>query len=149
MAAEYLLLKPPFGMLGSLGGYAGVKVFAGDGRMGILDGGFPHYGVGGLLMSSAVGVKVGSPVMMGDLPIGEILDAESGGGSRWRCYNVVKFNRELKVRLSGRPLRGLSLSLGLSAFNSTLLKVVPHRPFYKDELQAFEDNGVLSISDSH
>jgi hypothetical protein len=149
VAPEYLLLKPPRGMLGSLGGYVGIKVFVGDGRMGILDGGFPHYGVGGLLMSSAVAVKASSSVMMGDLPIGEILDAESGRDSLWRHYSMVKFKKELKVRLSGHPLRGLSLSLGLSASNSTLLKVVPHRIFNKDELQAFEHNGVLSISESH
>ncbi len=147
VAPKYLLMKPPCGMLGSLGGYVGIKVFGGDGRTGILDGGFPHYGVGGLLLSSAVDIKVGSSVMMGHLPIGEILDAESCRGNLWRYYNTVKFNKELKVRVSGRPLRGLSLPLGLSASNSTLLKVVPHRPFYKEELQAFDEHGVLSISD--
>jgi hypothetical protein len=147
IAPEHLLLKPPCGMLGCSGGYVGLKVFAGDGGVGILDGGLPHYGVGGVLLSNADGVRAGSSVMMGDLQIGEILGAESGRSNLGRYYNLVKFTKELKIRLSGRPLRGLSLSLGLSASNSTLLKVVPQRPFNKEELQTFEDKGVLSIGD--
>jgi hypothetical protein len=60
---------------------------------------------------------------------------------------MIRFKRGIQARLSGHPLRGLALSLFLPSSDHVLLKAVPSRPFNKEELQAFRDHEVLSVTD--
>jgi hypothetical protein len=85
-APEYLLLKPQRQLFGLLGGYVGVRVLVGENAEGILDGGFPHYGIGGVLLLNAPNAKNGDTVQIGGLPIGQISVAVSGrDSSRQHC----------------------------------------------------------------
>jgi hypothetical protein len=146
VAPEFLLLKPPNEMFGRLGGYVGLRVQVNENTRGILDGGFPHYSYGGVLLSKAIDARI-KTVRMGDLSIGHIQgDVLSRNGPEQR-YAMVQFKEGIRVRLSGHPLRGLALSLYLSSSYNMLLKAVPRRPYNKEELQTFRDHEVLSVTD--
>jgi hypothetical protein len=147
VAPEYLLLRPPHPLFGSLGGYTGLTVLVGEDIEGILDGGFPHYGIGGVLLSNINNVKAGDIVRIGDLSIGQVCGGTASHDSLGRHYAMVRFKEGIKVRLSGRLHRGLALALSLLSSYRLLLKVIPYRPYNKEELQAFRDHEDLSVID--
>jgi hypothetical protein len=147
VAPEYLLLRPPRPLFGSLGGYFGLRVLISEDIEGILDGGFPHYGIGGVLLSNAANVKAGDIVRIGDLSIGEVCGGVTSHDGPVRYYVRVRFKERIKVRLAGRLHRGLALALSLLSSHQLLLKVVPCHPYNKEELQAFRDHEDLSVTD--
>jgi hypothetical protein len=134
-------------LFGSLGGYFGLRVLISEDIEGILDGGFPHYGIGGVLLSNAANVKAGDIVRIGDLSIGEVCGGVTSHDGPVRYYVRVRFKERIKVRLAGRLHRGLALALSLLSSHQLLLKVVPCHPYNKEELQAFRDHEDLSVTD--
>jgi hypothetical protein len=144
LASDFLLLKPPRNLFGLLGGYVGLRVQLNENTVGILDGGFPHYSYGGVLLSKALDTR-SNTICIGSFPVGQIHEVSSCNSPK-QHYAMVKFKEGIKVRLSGHQLRGLALSLFLSSSFNMLLKAVPLRPFDNEELQTFRHNEVLSLA---
>lgn len=108
---EYTLVDGPKASIGSI---TGAPVFVGD-TVGILDGGVPHYGQGGVV---ALGkIEIGAPVSFEKVKIGHVVEIFADGFARFKALPFL-------VRLGRLPMRGVSgyLSLG----NAHLWKIVPN-----------------------
>ena len=98
------------GRVGALNGLAA----ASGGKACILDGGFPHYGRGGVLADEIAGADV----EVSRVKIGEITN-------KFGDAATVRFD-PVRVTVNGIGLRGLSCYLGVGC--KPLLKLVPKKP---------------------
>jgi hypothetical protein len=141
----FLLLKPSRSVFGRIGGFSGISVIVDEKRNAILDGGFPHYGKGGILVACESRLEPGQSVRIGSLKIGEISTDSPIEIGKGVIFALVDFGKRIGVGVSGASMRGLSLSLNLSPLDSCLLRAIPHQPLAKDALARLTDNVILSI----
>ncbi|MEM2922016.1 MAG: M23 family metallopeptidase [Candidatus Bathyarchaeia archaeon] len=113
---DYILAKPRLG-LWRVGNFWGLGCRVG-GSFGVLDGGIPHYGYGGVHLTSTEGLCEGSPVMVGELKVG-VVDKVFLNAARFRCLPI-------QVSFGEQRMKGLSLYLNLNRQGK--LKVVPYKP---------------------
>lgn len=86
-----------------IGPFVGMPVFVGNG-IGILDGGVPHYGFGGVL--SLDEVKIGDPVFLGNVKIGRVVERFADGFSRFKALSF-------SVKLEELSMKGISSYISL------------------------------------
>lgn len=108
---EYVLLDGPNA---SIGQFTGVPVFVG-GKIGVMDGGVPHYGFGGVI--SPQKIEVGDQVSLGSVKIGRVVETFDDG---WARFEAKKFFTSLE----NFSMRGISSYLGLN--NSFKWKLIPN-----------------------
>jgi hypothetical protein len=121
-STESLLLKPTIPFATRLSGYVGLRVTVGKAVPGLLDGGFPHHGFGGIFIPRDAKVSIGELVRIGDLIIGETVRRLMSRGGLPHHFIPVKFKKGLQISLSeSKVIRGLSLLLGLASPESLLL----------------------------
>lgn len=108
---EYVLVSGPNVRIGS---FLGIPVFVGD-KMGILDGGVPHYGFGGVMVPDKI--KIGDQVLLGGIKIGRVVEVFADG--------FAKFKAEpFSVKLENLRMKGISCYIGLD--NRYAWKLVPN-----------------------
>jgi hypothetical protein len=141
----FLLLRPLSRIFALIGGFAGMAAIVGETKNAILDGGFPHYSRGGIVVETGSGLKIGDTVRIGSLLIGEISSNPLSRKCGCASFALVDFRREVDVSVSSIPMRGLSLALNLSSPESCLLRVIPREPLETNLIASLKDNVVLSI----
>jgi len=87
-----------------IGPFVGIPVFVGEG-LGILDGGVPHYGFGGVLSLNAV--NIGDPVFLGDVKIGRVVESFADGFSMFEAEPFT-------IRLEDFSMKGISSYISLN-----------------------------------
>ena len=97
---NYTLLKGPIARMGL---FSGLPITVGKG-VGILDGGLPHCGFGGVLARGKV--EIGDPVYIDGVRIGHVTNIYSGGFAR---FEVEPFS----VKLDNFSMKGHFLLYGL------------------------------------
>ena len=97
---EYALVDGPKVCIGP---FTGAPVLAGD-KTGILDGGVPHYGFGGVMAPDKI--KIGDPISFGRVKIGHVVEVFADGFAR---FEVAPFS----VKLENFRMRGVSCYIGL------------------------------------
>lgn len=107
---NYTLLKGPIARMGL---FSGLPVTVGKG-IGILDGGLPHYGFGGVLARGKV--EIGDPVYIDGVKIGHVTNIYSDGFAR---FEVEPFS----VKLDNFIMKGISCYMGLSG--DFMWKLIP------------------------
>lgn len=118
---NYVLFRPKRGLC-KVGRFWGLGCRVG-GTFGVLDGGLPHYGFGGVhLISNAV--KVGEPVWLGNVKVGTV-EAVFDRVARFKSAPI-------KVKMGKHQMRGLSLYLNLNRNGE--LKLIPHKPNFQFSL---------------
>jgi hypothetical protein len=93
--------------------FSGLPVTVGKG-IGILDGGLPHYGFGGVLARGRA--EIGDPVYIEDVRIGHVTKIYSDGFAR---FEVEPFS----VKLDNFSMKGISCYMGLSG--DFMWKLIP------------------------
>lgn len=112
---EHLLLRST--SILKIGVYSGVGCTV-DAEPGILEGGIPHYGYGGVHMATQQGCTAGATVRLDGVPLGRV-SVMHGDLAAFKVEPVA-------MRINDLPIRGLSLFLAVG--HSPLLKAVPHQP---------------------
>jgi hypothetical protein len=105
---EYVMIQPKHDTISTINGYSGIGVRIGD-QFGILDGGVPNYGYGGVLVEDSTKVERGAKVCLGATELGSV--------SRTFDCNYVQFQCD-----------GLSLTNGSIDFRGISSYLHFHRP---------------------
>ena len=116
---NYILFRPKNGLC-KASGFWGLGCRVGE-TFGILDGGIPHYGFGGVHLTKNA-AKVGETVWLGKVKVG-VVEEVFGETVRFKCTHI-------KLKVGERPMRGLSLYLNLNRNGE--LKLIPQKPFLVD-----------------
>ncbi|MEM2922462.1 MAG: hypothetical protein QXF26_09130 [Candidatus Bathyarchaeia archaeon] len=103
------------------------------GKVGLLDGGIPHYGFGGVVFSRGEKVEAGDPVTLWGMMVGRV-SAVYDGMAVFRSY-------PLSVELDGHRLHGLSFYLWQ---RPPLLKLIPKMPM--ESYTLFQEGDKLEVS---
>jgi len=137
IGGNYILARPKLGLC-RIGNFWGLGCKIGE-SPGLLDGGIPHYGYGGVHLVSTEGLSEGDPVTIGDVKVG-IIDKIFGRSVRFRSTPI-------KVSVGERSMKGLSLYLSLNPWKE--LKVVPNKPPKIEEIPLSHMNVKISDSPTH
>jgi len=111
---RYAMIRPKKDNWENVGNFSGLKVRVGS-SVGILDGGVPHMGYGGVLVNEKI--RKGDPVSLAGTKIGEVTEPSNGVA----IFKIKNF----KVTANNSEFRGISSRLHLK--NERGIKLVPLR----------------------
>jgi hypothetical protein len=94
---EYVIIKPAHDLISTVNGYFGIGVRIGE-RFGILDGGVPHYGYGGVLMEDAAKVEQGARVCLGGIELGSVSSTFDSDYLQFQCDRLSLANDSIDFR---------------------------------------------------
>jgi len=112
--SRYAMIRPKEDNWENVGNFFGLKAHVGS-SVGVLDGGVPYMGYGGVLVNEKV--KKGDPVSLAGMKIGEVTKPLDGAA----IFEIKNF----KVMANNSEFRGISSRLHLE--NKRRIKLVPLR----------------------
>lgn len=108
---EYVISNGPNA---SFGQFSGVPVLVGN-KIGIMDGGVPHYGFGGVFSPDKI--EIGDQVSLGEVKIGKVTEKFDDG---WARFEAIPFSTSLE----NFRMKGISSYVGLG--DSFRWKLIPN-----------------------
>ena len=94
---EYVMIKPAHGVISTVNGYSGIGVRIGD-QFGILDGGVPHYGYGGVMVEDSAKVEQGAKVCLGATELGSVSRTFDSNYLQFQCDGLSFANGSIDFR---------------------------------------------------
>ena len=94
---EYVIIKPAHDIISTVNGYSGIGVRIGH-EFGILDGGIPHYGYGGVLVEDSAKVEQDAKVCLGVTEMGSVTRTFDSNYLQFQCDGLSLANDSIDFR---------------------------------------------------